>query len=167
MAATANINFPKFTLSFGKIPFNGIRRVNAVTVDISIQEGCLYMTCDVWNSKMTDVVMQGQCFDRIKVLAVESEHRPLFKQVVAMWKRWNANDSRLGNQEQMDCLRKYNMQDRPFSEQVEHLKRYDLHEVDGECFGDCLHKESLTSEVVNTISKWRTEFTTEASASTT
>lgn len=149
------VEIPKFTISLGKIPFNGIRRVNAVTVTISVESGCLFMDCDIWNSRMTEVVMHGQCFDKIKVLAVEPEHRCMFKDVVAVWKRWSRNYAQLGVQAQMDCLRKYNMQDKPFSKQVEHLKRYGLHEINGEVFGERWHKEDLSAEVVETLEKWR------------
>ena len=88
------VNEMKFekTFDFGKIDYNGTgRRINKVTIDARLCDcdcdGKLMFSAmgGIWNSKSTDIVRGGQCFNAI----AEFIKDPLFKKLYGWWKKYH------------------------------------------------------------------------------
>lgn len=105
------------TLEFGKIAFDGGRKVNKVTVTVSLNwvekthltteleettgYWVLSISGDVWNSKGTDIVAGGQCLDMVKSYLGGNK---LFAKVYKLWQQYHLNDMRSGTKQQLALI---------------------------------------------------------------
>lgn len=107
----------KNTLDFGKVDaeMRGEKR-NQVTVKIELRGTLpagqfelnsyrklpedleLSITGDVWNSRHSDIIMGGQCYDELLELVPD----PLMHEIVGVWKRWHLNGMNAGCEHQRD-----------------------------------------------------------------
>ena len=58
----------KRTFNFGKIAYNGGRKINAVELEVELRKDEkgrdeFVASCDVWNAHHTDIICGGQCLD--------------------------------------------------------------------------------------------------------
>lgn len=154
------VDIPRFTLSLGKVNYHSARKIHLLTVEIEVKKGALTMDCYLWNSKETDVILGGQVFKDINIYSIDQEHKTLFKEILKVWERWSGNHSRLGTQEQMDCLRSCGLGlsscgVEGYIRSVRVLKQQGLFEVDGVAYGRKCHKEELPQEIVDILNDWR------------
>lgn len=71
------------TLNFGKIDFNGTgRKINAVTIEIKLEDGIFGAHGEIWNAHNTDIISGGQILDIIAIYI----HTSLFLQIYRLWK---------------------------------------------------------------------------------
>jgi hypothetical protein len=94
------------TIELGKIAFYGDRRINMADVEIALwkdEKGRpVFSACgEIWNSRHTDVVCGGQCFDELKRYF---HANALFQMVEGLWKRNHLNDTNAGTPEQEKAL---------------------------------------------------------------
>ena len=91
-------------INFGKIDYNGTgRRINMVSVDLSLTDGRFSASVWVYNSKQTRIVMGGQCFDELLPYFTQD---PLFNEIFQLWNKWHLNDMHPGTEAQEECIAK-------------------------------------------------------------
>lgn len=129
----------KKTLNFGKIAWNGKRKINLVTIDIELRNENTYPVfsacADVWNAKETDIVCGGQCLDDLLRFFKNND---TFKTIHSMWKKYHLNDMHTGTPEQINALKKAGLwENGTYEEQCDYLKKVGLYYLDGgkTCFG--------------------------------
>lgn len=82
--------------SFGKVAYNGKRKINEVTLEVELRDwnGCLEFTARamVWNNIHSDTVaggqMIGKLYDRFAVL----RDSVLYKTIMQLWKKYHLHD---------------------------------------------------------------------------
>ena len=99
----------KRTINFGKIAYNGNRKINSVDLDITLRNADTdkpeFSVCGtVWNGRHTDCVTGGQCIDSIDKFF---KHDRLYKLIENLWKKYHLNGMNAGTVEQTDCLEKF------------------------------------------------------------
>ena len=93
------------TIHFGEIDYNRTgRRINAVSVEIRLDDGRLSICGTIWNSRHTDCLCGGQCLDEIFKYLHENA---LFREIYGYWKNWHLNDMRAGTRKQENAIREY------------------------------------------------------------
>lgn len=91
----------KKTIQLGKIDFNGIgRKINAVDVEIRLDNGNFSVMGRIWNSTHTDCICGGQCLDEIRKYIRTKQFRTIHR----LWKKWHLNHISAGTQQQTDYL---------------------------------------------------------------
>jgi hypothetical protein len=99
------------TYSFGKYAVTSDKKVNEITVTLSLQNKKdhfgqpykVFSTCiHVWNSRKTDAEYGGQCFDIVYELLKDNE---VFNFIYDMWKKYYLHDLHAGTKEQEDALK--------------------------------------------------------------
>ena len=91
---------------FGKIAWNGSRKINAVEIEVEWKENnhgkMVFSVCgDVWNSTHTDCVCCGQCLDHILPYL---RFNKKFKEIYRLWELYHLNDMNAGTREQKAAL---------------------------------------------------------------
>lgn len=122
------------TISFGKIAFDGNKsKINEVTAEIELKqndngEWCFSASACVWNSRHTDCVAGGQCFDE---LVTYFQHNEEFKKLYLLWKAYHFNDLKAGTPQQYNALKiaeKKGIDVSDYDKQCEYLKSIDMYE---------------------------------------
>lgn len=118
----------KKTFNFGKIAYNGKRKINTVTVTVEFESGVFHAMGSIYNMTHTNVFRGGQCLDTI----AEYIHTPLFKKIYRLWKLYHNNDLHAGTMEQENAiLAKFgNRNASNYKEHCDYLKSIGLYEVD-------------------------------------
>lgn len=119
---------------FGKIAYDGKRKINAVSVDVRLTEDafgrpCLGISADIWNSKHTDCVCGGQCLDEIAKYKLE-HNQELFDFLYYMWQNYHLNDMHAGTPEQEEALSKGCTDRTDYKRACEYLEAQGLYEVE-------------------------------------
>lgn len=73
----------KKTFNFGKIAYNGNRRINTVTVTVEFESGVFTAVGDIYNMTHTNIVCGGQCLDTI----AEYIHTPQWYSLPRMYEK--------------------------------------------------------------------------------
>lgn len=94
------------TFQLGKIAYNGNRRINMAEIKICLwyddkSRPVFSASGDIWNSRHTDIVCGGQCFD---TLSHYFHHNRLFALISNLWTRNHLNDMNAGTPEQTKAL---------------------------------------------------------------
>jgi hypothetical protein len=103
-----------------------------VTVEVNLRDNEgrpeFAASANVWNSKMTDYVMCGQCLDDIGQVPQDND---LFKEIVILWKKYHLNGMYAGAAVQEDALQEADLLGAgKHTEAVEYLKSKGLYEVE-------------------------------------
>ena len=101
----------KRTFKFGKIAYNGGRKINAVEVVVELRKDKngrdeFAASCDVWNARHTDIICGGQCLDDAIIMKARKDNNRLYNKIVDLWKRNHLNTMHAGTPEQEACLKK-------------------------------------------------------------
>lgn len=64
-------------------------------------------SADVWNSRHTDILMGGQCFDSIINEWPEVKRNPIFREVYDLWSKYHLNDMHAGTPKQEKIVDKW------------------------------------------------------------
>lgn len=99
----------KKSFSFGKIAYNGTRRINEVEVEVefTMNSKCLptfSAYVNIWNGSHTDCLAFGQLFDEVRGEIKKSE---LFDEIYDLWSKHHCNDLHRGTPEQMAFLKEH------------------------------------------------------------
>ena len=82
------------TYSFGKVAYNGKRKINEVTLEIELRDwnGYPEFTAHamVWNNIHTDIVAGGQMIDDL--YNEFSIHSIIYKTIMQLWKKYHLHD---------------------------------------------------------------------------
>lgn len=82
--------------SFGKVAYNGKRKINEVTLEIELRDwnGYLEFTAHamVWNNIHTDTVACGQMIDKLYNEFAMLKDSLLYKTVMQLWKKYHLHD---------------------------------------------------------------------------
>ena len=125
----------KRTITFGKIAYQTKRKTNEVTVELELcetEEGPEFSaSCDVWNSRHTDIIMGGQCLDDIQPYM---RGKPLFAEIVELWKKHHLNGMNPGTPKQMQCIKDHkdeiNENDGWYIKELNLLNKYNMDVVE-------------------------------------
>lgn len=114
-------------INFGKIAYQGPRRINEVIVSVELrtlggEETFTYkdgkqvptgertpeyqelsICGEIWNSRKTDCVTCGQCLDEI----AKYVHTPLFKEIYELWDKYHLNGMHAGTPEQEAAVKEW------------------------------------------------------------
>lgn len=127
------------SISFGKIDYYGNgRRINEVEIELTLRESederrdVEFSACGgVWNSRMTDYQMCGQCLDIVSSRVCEN--RKLWTELKEIWKKWHLNDCKAGTPEQYDLLSEHFREQggrTKWEDEVAYLKSVGKYEVE-------------------------------------
>lgn len=82
--------------SFGKVAYNGKRKINEVTLEIELRDWNGYpefTACvKVWNNIHTDIVAGGQMIDKLYNKFAALRYSVLFKTIMLLWKKYHLHD---------------------------------------------------------------------------
>ena len=82
--------------SFGKIAYNGKRKINEVTLEVELREwnGCPEFTACamVWNNIHSNVVACGQMIDKLYNKFAICRNSILYKTIMQLWKKYHLHD---------------------------------------------------------------------------
>ena len=82
--------------SFGKVAYNGKRKINEVTLEIELRDwnGYPEFTAHamVWNNIHTDVVAAGQMIDDLYNEFAICRNSILYKTIMQLWKKYHLHD---------------------------------------------------------------------------
>src|SRR6266704_3017590 len=85
----------KKTLSFGKVAYGGINKVNEVTVRIELTDEdkpVFTVSAAVWFANHNDMYMGGQCLDTIwEKFGTQINNPTLYKKIIGLWERNHLN----------------------------------------------------------------------------
>lgn len=144
----------KTIISFGKIAFNGTRRVNEVIISIALndyEDGKVGLSIcgDIWNSRHTEILCGGQCLDTIAKYVTH----PLFKEIKGYWEQYHLNDKSPYTQRQKDCIDSEIGNDRhhTYESIVEILKNHNLYDDNGCVYAKAWYYREIPQNVVDRI----------------
>ena len=93
----------KKTISLPKIDFNNIgKKINAVDLEISFENGCFAASGTVWNNIKSDCIAAGQMLGEISKFYPNNK---LVKKIVSIWSQYHLNDLTPGSPKQMAYLK--------------------------------------------------------------
>jgi len=93
----------KKTISLPKIDFNNIgKKINAVDLEISFENGCFSASVTVWNNIKSDCITAGQILGEISKFYPNNK---LVKKIVSIWSQYHLNDLTPGSPKQMAYLK--------------------------------------------------------------
>jgi hypothetical protein len=127
----------KCDIPFGKIDVDDTgQRIYPVSVHLEVRgnvdgETILSLMCFVWNSRRTDCIMSGQCFDAVSRKV--TENRALWDEIMDLWRTYHLNDCKHGTPEQYACLAdrfKETGGRGRYEDEVEYLKSVGKYEVE-------------------------------------
>ena len=82
--------------SFGKVAYNGKRKINEVTLEIELRDwnGYPEFTAHamVWNNIHTDIVAGGQMIDELYNRFAICRNSILYKTIMQIWKKYHLHD---------------------------------------------------------------------------
>ena len=125
----------KKTFKFGKIAYTSTRKVNAVEVEINLEntdKGPRFSAVGaIWNAPHTDWVAGGQILDHLHDDFKSLRDNPTFAAIHRLWKKWHLNDSHAGTEEQEAAVKKWEAEGNryDYGKVCDHLKSIDLYEV--------------------------------------
>ena len=97
--------------SFGKIAYNGKRKINEVTLEIELRDwnGYPEFTAHVmvWNNIHTDIIAGGQMIDKLYNRFAEFRDSVLYRTIMKLWKKYhlhNISDIPAEDKELIDLL---------------------------------------------------------------
>jgi hypothetical protein len=124
--------------NFGKIAYSGKRKINTVTVTISLNDKenrpVFSVSGNIWNLKHTDIICCGQCLDEISHYVSD----PVFKKIYRLWKAHHLNDMHAGTTLQEQCLEDHKDEMGfcyDYTKACEILKKYNLYIDNGYKYG--------------------------------
>lgn len=108
----------KTTIELPKIAYFSNRKINAVTIDLKLEEkSCINFetgiketmfifsaSAGVWNQKNTDIIASGQMLDE---LPKHYKGNVLVKEIVEIWNEYHLNDTKAGTKQQCEAVNKY------------------------------------------------------------
>lgn len=143
------------TINFGKIAYDGNRKINQVEVRIELKEckdGPVFSACAyVWNSRHTDCVAGGQCIDTLyKYFRGNVDYMNIYE----LWARNHLNDMHAGTVLQEKALDKagregYDVSD--YTKQCQYLQKEGLYEDNGYKYGTSWLYRPISSEDLELI----------------
>ena len=93
----------KKTISLPKIDFNNIgKKINAVDLEISFENGCFAASGTIWNNIKSDCIAAGQILGEISKFYPNNK---LVKKIVSIWSQYHLNDLTPGSPKQMAYLK--------------------------------------------------------------
>ena len=93
----------KKTISLPKIDFNNIgKKINAVDIHLSFENGCFTASGTIWNNIKSDCIAAGQMLGEISKFYPNNK---LVKKIVSIWRQYHLNDLTPGSPKQMDYLK--------------------------------------------------------------
>ena len=93
----------KTKISLPKIDYNNIgKKINAVDIELELENGCLTASAWIWNNIKTDIIAGGQILDKILTYYPNNK---LVKKIVSIWSQYHLNDLTPGSPKQMDYLK--------------------------------------------------------------
>ena len=111
--------------SFGKIAYNGKRKINEVTLEIELRDWNGYpefTACvSIWNNIHSDIVAGGQMIDDLYNEFARFQHNILYKTIKELWEKYhckNISNIPAADKELIDLL----FSDKERSEIVDILK---------------------------------------------
>lgn len=82
--------------SFGKVAYNGKRKINEVTLEIALRDwnGYPEFTAHamVWNSVHTDIVAGGQTIGKLYNRFAALRYSVLYKTIMQLWEKYHLHD---------------------------------------------------------------------------
>lgn len=82
--------------SFGKVAYNGKRKINEVTLEIELRNWNGYpeftACAKVWNNIHTYVVAGGQMIDKLYNRFAALRYSVLYKTIMLLWKKYHLHD---------------------------------------------------------------------------
>lgn len=82
--------------SFGKVAYNGKRKINEVTLEIELREWNGYpeftACANVWNNIHSDIVAGGQMIDDLYNEFETLRDSLLYKTIMRLWKKYHLHD---------------------------------------------------------------------------
>lgn len=82
--------------SFGKVAYNGKRKINEVTLEVELREwnGYPEFTAHamVWNNIHTDIVAGGQMIDKLYNRFATLRDSVLYKTIMQLWEKYHLHD---------------------------------------------------------------------------
>ena len=82
--------------SFGKVAYNGKRKINEVTLEIELRDWNGYpeftACANVWNNIHTDIVAGGQMIDKLYDRFAICRNSVLYKTIMQLWKKYHLHD---------------------------------------------------------------------------
>lgn len=177
----------KFTIDLGKVDYNGTgRHNNRVTLDVELEWTCcpfdedghpfkytidlesalewhnLSICGNVWNSRGTDILCGGQCYETISELFPDNE---FVQEVVAVWARWHLNDLKAGTRRQAQLLDDFEAANPDWRSQIPSIAQYEfqcyiLEQAsllidNGYKYGSAWLVELLPQEVIDQVLSWQ------------
>lgn len=146
------------TFTFGKVAYNGKRRINAVDVYMSLSDSdnndgrqVLSIHAGIWNATKTDYVMCGQCLDWIDEHYENIHKDPLFKKLYHLWSLYHLNDLSPGTEKQMKALKEARYDKCNYDVQCEYLKNINLYDDDGYIYGSQWLYRAIPVDVIKEI----------------
>lgn len=82
--------------SFGKIAYNGKRKINEVTLEIELRDWNGYLefaACvSIWNNIHSDIVAGGQMIDNLYNEFARFRGSVLYKTIMQLWEKYHCKD---------------------------------------------------------------------------
>lgn len=82
--------------SFGKVAYNGKRKINEVTLEIGLRDWNGYpeftACAKVWNNIHTDIIAGGQMIDKLYNEFAVLKLSLLYKTIMQLWKKYHLHD---------------------------------------------------------------------------
>lgn len=136
------------TISFGKVAYTSTRKVNEVTVDVSLKQNengqyIFSASGEIWNARKTDIVCGGQCLDTLfKYLKSNKIMNKQFERIYRLWRLYHLNDMHAGTEQQEKALELVNKSHADYKERCDYLKSVGLLYDDGYLYGSAwLYRE--------------------------
>ena len=147
----------KKTLNFGKVAYNGNRKINSVNVTVELEDtekGPKLAICgEIWNAPHTDCVSCGQNIDTIKELL---PHNKKVARIHDVWEAYHLNDMQAGTPAQEAAVEQWeaNGNRYDYSLACAYLKDKGLYEDNGYKYGSQWLYKPIPAEVINEINSW-------------
>lgn len=82
--------------SFGKVAYNGKRKINEVTLEVELRDWNGYpeftACAKVWNNIHTDIVAGGQMIDKLYNRFATLRGSVLYKTIMQLWKKYHLHN---------------------------------------------------------------------------
>ena len=135
-------------ISFGKRAVYSKRKINEVVVRLELKDNkdgkpVFTASCEVWNSKHTDIVMGGQCLDDVARLC-PLKYNKRYMEIVGLWQRNHLNDMHAGTEKQEEAIKNWKEQGNryDYTAVCNYLKSIGLYEDNGYKYGHgCLYRD--------------------------
>ena len=82
--------------SFGKVAYNGKRKINEVTLEVELRDWNVYpeftACAKVWNNIHTDIVAGGQMIGKLYNRFATLRDSVLYKTIMQLWEKYHLHD---------------------------------------------------------------------------